>query len=182
MTLVWGNIPVPNTASWSAEEGIELGKCPHFPKTGLPALVQRSAQGQGKPIFGKPHSCRQREAMARGLCDICGKSLRASTKISLSHARPQPHGAEGWAILQVEPMMHRACALLAIRHCPSLRRDLDQDTLRIRQVFKHRVQVAIMSPEYVAGETGQRVKALGHAKIELLKWADRDLAWLEQSA
>lgn len=179
MMHYFGQVPVPNTASWSAEEGLSLGRCPYFPKSGLPALVQRSAQGQGKPVFGKPHSNRQREAMARCLCDICGKSIKAATKVSLSHARPQPHGAQGWAILQVEPMMHKACALLAIQHCPSLRRDLDQGTLRVRQVFKHRVQVAIMSPEYVAGETGQPVKALGHAKVELLKWADRDLQWLE---
>src|SRR3546814_9733349 len=73
----------------------------------FPALVQSCAQGVGKPLFGTPHSNRQREAMARCLCDICGKSLKASTKVSLSHARPYPHGAEGWAVLQVEPMMHR---------------------------------------------------------------------------
>lgn len=180
--IQWGNVPVPNTASWSAEEGLSLGSCPYFSDAGLPALVQKDAQGQGKPLFGSPHSCRQREAMAKGLCDICGKSLRTSTKVSLSHARPYPHGAEGWAILQVEPMMHRACAAIAIQHCPSLKRDVENGTLRIRQVFKHRVQCAIMSPEYVASETGQFVKALGHGKIELLKWAERDRGWLELAA
>jgi len=86
--LLWGNVPVPNTASWSAEDGLSLGPCPYFPNAGVPALVQSSAQGQGKPLFGKPHSNRQREAMARCLCDICGKSLKTSTKVSLSHAGP----------------------------------------------------------------------------------------------
>lgn len=176
--LSWGNVPVPNTAAWSGEDGLSLGRCSHFAEAGMPALVQRSAQGEGKPRFGSPHSCRQREAVARCLCDICGKSLKTATKISLSHARPQPHGAEGWAILQVEPMMHKRCALLAIQHCPSLKRDVECGTLMIRQVYKYRVQCAIMSPEYVGNETGHSVKALGHAKIELLKWADRDLAWL----
>ena len=176
--LQWGNVPVPNTASWSAEEGLHLGNCPHFAYAGIPALVQRSAQGQGKPLFGSPHSCRQREAMARCLCDICGKSLKTSTKVSLSHARPYPHGAEGWAVLQVEPMMHRTCAAVAIQHCPSLKRDVENGTLMIRQVLRYRVQCAIMSPEYVHGETGQAVKALGHAKIELLRWRDRDMEWL----
>src|SRR3546814_16715020 len=117
--LQWGNVPVPNTASWTAEVGLSLGRCPYFADAGIPALIQPCAQGQGKPLFGTPHSNRQREAMARCLCDICGKSLKASTKVSLSHARPYPHGAEGWAVLQVEPMMHRQCAAGAIQHCPS---------------------------------------------------------------
>lgn len=180
--LAWGNVPVPNTASWSAEEGLKLGSCPLFPDAGRPALVQADRQGEGKPLFGSPHSDRQRKAMAMCLCDICGKSLRTSTKVSLSHAKPYPHGAQGWAILQVEPMMHRACARIAIEHCPSLKRDLAEGTLRIRQVYKFRVQCAIMSPEYVEAETGHRVEALGHAKIELLRWAGRDLTWLGGAA
>src|SRR3546814_19422909 len=86
--LQWGNVPVPNTASWTAEVGLSLGRCPYFADAGIPALIQPCAQGQGKPLFGTPHSNRQREAMARCLCDICGKSLKASTKVSLSHASP----------------------------------------------------------------------------------------------
>lgn len=59
--LTWGNVPVPNTASWSAEEGLMLGQCPHFADAGLPAIVQRSAQGEGKPLFGSPQAARQRQ-------------------------------------------------------------------------------------------------------------------------
>src|SRR3546814_9439139 len=99
--------------------------------------------------------------MARFLCDICGKSLKTSTKVSLSHARPYPHGAEGWAVLQVEPMMHRKCAAVAIQHCPSLKRDVENGTLMIRQVLRYRVQCAIMSPEYVESEK------IGRATSEL---------------
>jgi hypothetical protein len=49
----------------------------------------------------------------------------------------------------------------------------------IRQVTRHRVQVALMSAEYVAIRTGEDVIAAGHAKVELLRWIDRDAAWLE---
>jgi hypothetical protein len=141
----FGNAAVPNTASWSAEERFFVAPCRWF--DGQPAICQNEAQGDGKPLFGKPHAQRQRRAVALGLCDLCGRPLKTSTKVSLSHARPQPHGATGWAILQVEPMLHRACAAESIASCPSLKRDLAAGTLMIRQVTRWRAQCAIMSPE-----------------------------------
>lgn len=173
----FGNVPVPVTASWSSEDRFFLAPCPYFDRR--LAISQPEARGIGKPLFGSPHAVRQRRAIARGLCGLCGKPLKTSTKVSLSHARPQPHGANGWAILQVEPMLHRACALASIRHCPSLRRDVENGTLAIRQVTRWRAQVAIMSAEYVESVAGEAVRALGHAKVELLAWIDRDESWLK---
>lgn len=80
--------------------------------------------------------------------------------------------------MQVEPLLHRECAAESIRHCPSLKRDIADDSLRIRQVTRYRVQTAIMSAEYVASLCGEAVKAAGHAKVELLAWVDRDADWL----
>ena len=173
--LTYGAIAVPYTSGWEAEEGFSLARCTYF---GRLAIGQRVGPGQGKPLFGKPHMQRQREAISLGLCDICGRPLKARTKVSLSHARPQPHGAEGWAILQVEPMMHRECAALAISQCPSLKRDVEHGTLRVRQVYRWRAQAAIMSEVFVESLTGERRTALGHAKVELIEWADRDQEWL----
>lgn len=175
MTLRFGNTPVPNTSSWSAEEHFFIAPCRYF---GSAAVCQDEAQDVGKPAFGKPHSQRQRAAIALCLCDLCGKPMKVSTKVSLSHARPQPHGAQGWAILQVEPMLHRVCAAESVRFCPSLRRDIAAGTLMIRQVTRWRAQVAIMDEAYVETLTGEGRKALGHAKVELLSWVDRDAAWL----
>ena len=138
--------------------------------------------GAGKPEFSKPHMNRQRECIARGLCDLCGKSLKASTKVSLSHARPVPHSAAGWEILQVEPLLHRRCAAESLRYCPSLKRDIENGTLMVRQVMTWRAQAAIMSEEFTASVTGRRIKALGHAKVQLVKWTDRDLTWLDSLA
>ena len=176
----FGATAVPWTVSWSAEERQFLAECPHF-SSGI-ALCQDSAPGEGKPQFGKPHSDRQREAIVRGLCDLCGKPLKLSTKVSLSHARPVLHGAEGWAILQVEPLLHRSCAAESMRWCPSLKRDLTAGSLMIRQVTRWRPQVAIMSAEYVRSVTGSDCTALGHGKVELLSWVDRDLVWLTGKA
>ena len=52
----------------------------------------------------------------------------------------------------------------------------------IRQVTRWRAQCAVMSPEYVETVTGHSRKALGHGKVELLEWIDRDLAWLSRKA
>lgn len=173
----FGKTAVPWTVSWSAEEEHFLAIDPFFKRL---ALCQISAPEQGKPMFGKPHSNRQREAIARCLCDLCGRSIKTATKVSLSHARPVPHGANGWAILQVEPMLHRTCAAESMRFCPSLRRDLDQGTLMVRQVTRWRAQAALMSAEYVETVTGRREVATGHAKVELIEWIDRDEVWLSR--
>lgn len=159
--LMFGNTPVPWTVSWSAEEGMFLARDPFF--GGRLAISQLELPGQGKPQFGKPHSNRQRKCIAQCRCDLCGRPLKMNTKISLSHARPVMHGAEGWAILQVEPLLHPECAARCIKFCPSLKRDVESGTLMIRHVTKWRPQCAIMDEIYTMEVTGQAVKALGHA-------------------
>jgi hypothetical protein len=179
--LRFGNTPVPWTVAWSGEESDwHVGFDRHFK---LRAICQAVAQGEGQPRFGKPHSQRQRAAIALGLCDLCGKPLKGRTRVSLSHARPVPHGAEGWAVLQVEPLLHRECAATSMQFCPALRRDTRDGSLRVRQVTRCRAQCAIMSPEFVAtyvpgyqAQYGDRI--LMHAKVELLDWIDRDADWL----
>lgn len=173
--ILWHSVPVPDTAAWTGEETFFLGECPHSNKL---AVMQPEAQGAGKPVFGKPHMQRQRTNVALGLCDLCAKPLKGKTRVSLSYARPVPHGAEGWAVLQVEPMLHRPCALISIKHCPSLKRDIAGGTLNIRQVTRSRVQFAYLAPEAVKEFTGESVIAVGHAKTELLAWTDRDMNWL----
>lgn len=176
----FGNTPVPWTVSWSGEETFSLGPCRFF--EGRIAILQPEDAGNGTPQFGKPHSCRQRQAVAQGLCDLCGMPLKHSTKVSLSHARVVPHGAEGPCVMQVEPLLHKACAAESIRFCPSLRRDIRSGTLYVRQVTRYRAQAAIMSAEYVETVTGERRTALGHAKVELLQWRDRSADWLGVAA
>lgn len=178
-TKLWGKVPVPWTVSWTGEERFFVSICPHADR---PAICQAIAPGEGKPQFGKPHAQRQREAVANSICDVCGKPLALRTKVSLSHARPVPHSANGFEILQVEPLLHKECAALSLKHCPSLLRDIGAGTLRVRQVLRSRVQFAIMTSEYVASLTGERREAVGHAKVQLLRWKDRDALWLESAS
>jgi len=174
--LYYGGVPVPYTVSWSAEGRDFLGNCRYAEG---PALRQSQARGQGKPIFSKPHADRQREVIVQCRCDVCGKSLKNRAKVSLSQARPAMHAATPGDILQVEPLLHRECAAQSMRHCPSLKRQLASGELKIRQVFQHHRQVAIMSEQGVFEMIGVRRKAYGHAKVQLVKWRERDLAWLD---
>lgn len=184
MITRFGNAAVPYTVSWSGEDQFSIERCSH---ARMMAICQSVAPGAGKPVFGKPHSQRQRKTIALGLCDLCGKSLKNSTKVSLSHARVRSNGADGPCIMQVEPLLHRRCALESMKFCPSLRRDIAAGTLMIRQVNRYRVQFAIMGPEYVHHYVPDYIakptdRIVGHAKVELIRWKDRDEAWLNKEA
>lgn len=173
----YGGVPVPFTVSWSLEDmAWHLDICPYSKRL---AIMQRCAPGQGKPRFGAPHSQRQRQAIAKGLCDLCGRSLSGRTKVSLSHAHVRLNGADGPCVMQVEPLLHKGCAAKSMAHCPSLRRDIHEGSLHIRHVGRYRPQFALMEAEYCRTITGDARIAVGHAKVELLSWTDRDVAWLE---
>lgn len=175
--IFYGGVPVPYSASWTGEEKFFLASCRFA--GGRLAICQQEARGTGKPLFGKPHSVRQREVIAKDLCDLCGRPLRNATKVSLSHARPRANGAAALDILQVEPLLHKECALTSVNHCPSLKRDVADDGIEIRQVTRHRAQVALMDEVEAERFTGiAHRSAAGHAKIHLLAWKYRDLAWL----
>lgn len=181
MQQLWfGNVPVPYTASWSAEERpIFLALCPWAERT---AICQNTRRGEGKPLFATPHMNRQREVIAEGLCDLCGRPLRDRTKVSLSQARPVAHAARFGDILQVEPLLHRECAATCLDLCPSLRRQRTDGSLHIRQVLRHACQFAVYSEQGTFEATGIAVKAISHAKVQLIKYADRDERWLKGGA
>lgn len=183
--MKWGNIEVPWTVSWTGEERQFVGPCRHA--DGMLALRMPEMSGVGKPNFGKPHWDRQRQCIAEERCDLCGKPLRFATKVSLSHARVNPTGANGPCVMQAEPMVHKPCALVCIEQCPSLKRDIAAGTLAVRQVLKSRVQFAIMGLEYIQHyvpdyEPVPGQKIVGHAKVELIRWIDRDEAWLRRAS
>ena len=178
--LTYGDTPVPFAASWSSEARTFVAECRHAKR---PAICQEQAPGVGKPLFGRPHFSRQREVIAEGRCDLCGKTLRNSTKVSLSHARPIAHSARGNEILQVEPLLHKECAAISMRFCPSLRRDIANGLLCVRQILAYDVQFAIGDPIYISeyvpdyqAKLSERIVA--HAKVHLIKWKDRDESWL----
>lgn len=179
--MTYGAMPVPYAALWSGEQGgTHIAICPHIDHV---ALCDVEKRGTGKPIFGKPHMGRQRHVIVSDLCDLCAKPLKARTKVSLSHARSVVSGAGGLTVMQVEPMLHKDCAAICVKHCPSLKRDIKAGTLFVRQILSHRHQVAMLTAAAVEEFTGTRREGVaGHAKVELLRWKERDLSWLEGGA
>lgn len=177
--LHYGGVPVPYTVSWTAEEApgmLYLGRCPHAKRS---AIRQRHARGEGKPHFGAPHMDRQREVIALQLCDLCGKPLKHRTKVSLSQARPQLHAARPGDILQVEPLLHKECAAISMQHCPSLKRQIADGFLHVRQVTRSGSQFALYSEQGTFEAVGERVQSISHAKVQLISWIDRDADWLD---
>lgn len=177
MNLTWGKVPVPVTALWSGEDSLFLAPDPVV--NGMIAMCNVDAPGVGKPIFGKPHMQRHRRAIALGLCDLCARPLKGRAKVSLSHASPRT-GADGLCIMQVEPLLHKECAAISVRHCPSLRRDIDGARLNVRLVTRYRVQFAQLTGDATMEFCGVRHSgAIGHAKVELLTWSDKSEGWLQ---
>src|SRR5204863_2579174 len=153
-----------------AEEEYFVAICPWFK---VPAICQKEAQGEGVPRFGRPHTLRQRKMMLFGLCDLCANPLSYyRTKISLSDAFVQPD-LPG-VLTQVEPLLHPACAKASLRHCPSLQRQRDAGTLKIRQVFRYRPRALVAGPghrkTFVPDYTGPDI--IGLAAIDILSWRD----------
>jgi hypothetical protein len=52
----------------------------------------------------------------------------------------------------------------------------------VRRVTRYDVQFAVMDEVYTETMTGQRCKAVGHAKVQLLDWVDLDEDWLVEGA
>lgn len=168
MLVTYGDSPVPWTAMWSGEDEYFVGICPYF---GVPAICQREAQGNGKPNFGAPNVMRQRRAHAEGLCDLCAKPLRGSTRYSMSNVV----GAIAGALLtHSEPLLHEKCARISYQHCPTLRHQIAEGRFRIRRVFQSRarptVAEAVELERFIPGYNGAPIAGL--AVVDLIKWED----------
>jgi hypothetical protein len=81
-----------------------------------------SNPGQGRPLFTKLHPLRQRRAMWRLLCQVCGKPADETDQghLWLLTNRDQAGALEGMA--SQFPPVCLACARWSVRLCPPLRR------------------------------------------------------------
>lgn len=128
---------VPYITTWSEERPLPATVIEH-PRLGISyadetlgdrdengVLWQRmpSRPGHGRPQFGKVHPLRQRRAMRRLLCGICGGPADRTEAGVLWLIRDfrgdWPDWPEGMAA--TEPPVCRPCARISVRACPALR-------------------------------------------------------------
>jgi hypothetical protein len=82
-----------------------------------------SCPGRGRPQFGKVHPLRQRRAMRRLLCGVCGGPADRTELGVLWLIRDYTDDWPGWpeGMAATEPPVCLPCAKIAVRACPALR-------------------------------------------------------------
>lgn len=140
LPLSYKGLPVPYIAAWSAErlpkppvvratDGIAfadaVGANGHAQGRDLAGVLwERWAlrQGDGDALFDVVHSPRQKRAMRKLLCQVCGGPSDENAQGRLWLLEDY-RGVEGWPEREVttHPPVCLACAPLAARRCPHLR-------------------------------------------------------------
>jgi hypothetical protein len=84
-----------------------------------------SRPGEGQPLFAKVHPLRQRRAMRRLLCNVCGQPADRTEDGVLWLLKDHRTDWPGWpqAMAVTEPPVCLPCVRLATRLCPALRRE-----------------------------------------------------------
>lgn len=148
------------------------------------ALWQPHLPGMGKPRFAKPHSVRQRQAMARLLCDLCGEPTKPGDRVSLSQERAvrvTQAGFDKMAATVVEPLMHHRCAARSAGLCPNLRAQLEAGTLWVREVTSCQLVLQQLTGAATMEFAGlHRPGTIGHMKLILTNAITRDMEWLQE--
>lgn len=133
MTLTIGK-DVPWNAMWSGEDRNDIRPCKYAGNR--LAVWSPFKPGEGKPLFAKPHSVRQRKSIAELRCTVCGDRTEEG------HRWWFPFGGylDGWWVSTESPV-HFACAELALERCPMIRK---RGMTPIRFPRGHRVLAAMV--------------------------------------
>lgn len=129
---------VPYIAAWSDEQdlpaliircgglGIRLADETFLDRDRDGVLWTRVASrpGHGRPVFGQVHSLRQRRAMRRLLCQVCGGPADQNEDGVLWLLRDYREDWLNWPenMANTYPPVCMTCATLSTRVCPLLRR------------------------------------------------------------
>lgn len=135
--MLGGGSVVPYVASWTSETMLDTpvvnrptGGIAYADETSVDRdewdvlWVRMTARiGVGRPLFAKLHPLRQRRAMLRMLCQVCGQPAGRTER---GHLWLTPEPASG-SVEQLEgapvtlPPVCLPCARLSVRVCPALR-------------------------------------------------------------
>ncbi|WP_331719489.1 hypothetical protein [Streptomyces sp. NBC_01174] len=82
---------------------------------------QALARGRGVPDFAAVHALRQRQAMSRLLCQVCGRDTLTDTPDRQLHIMADTGQPVAEGELTTSPPVCLPCARIAVRMCPHLR-------------------------------------------------------------
>lgn len=150
---------VPYITKWSAEQGSGMrvirrrrgiGYADERPRDrderGVLWTRVPSLPGQGRPEFGRVHARRQRRAMTRLLCQVCGGPAGRDDRGVLWLIGEDPGDLASWPdpLLTLHPPVCAPCAGRSVRICPHLR--AGYAVLRVRAFDLAGVRGALYRP------------------------------------
>jgi ferredoxin len=105
-------------------------------------------RGQGRPEFGALHPRRQRAAMTRLWCQVCGKPADHTGDGYLWLSGEDPNDRDNWPdpLETADPPLCVPCAVKAVQMCPMLRRC--HTALRVKQLSAVAVRGRLYQPCY----------------------------------
>ncbi|MFE0774291.1 hypothetical protein [Streptomyces sp. NPDC058861] len=128
---------MPYVTAWSAEtahapvvvhhrtgQGIGFADEGPFDRDadGVLWIRQAIAEGAGRPLFPTVHALRQRRAVSRMLCQVCGAdTLEQDPERQLFVLKDVGRPIEEGELTTAAPVCP-PCALIAVEHCPHLRK------------------------------------------------------------
>lgn len=122
------NLPVPYVNRWGPEDTTRMSVRVD-PHVGVRAVFLDDSR-ETVPDFTRQHMARQRQCMALGLCQVCGRQTPWSRRnLIIAPATIQWITVDGREVpVTTEPWLDDRCAAIATTWCPELiRRDRDED-------------------------------------------------------
>lgn len=129
---MWGRFPVPWVARWTGEKTGNTFQVGYAPPTGAPFILWNGTEPvidehgirwqpeavtrAGTPLFGELNTYRQRMAMRRARCQICGQAMpRENMSWLMAASQWQPGPVDG---LTTNPPTCETCIPLSLAVCP----------------------------------------------------------------
>jgi len=161
--------PVPYINRWGQQRS-ELVSIQHDPWVHMPGVFYDDAR-ETVPDFKAQNMGRQREIVARGLCQVCARQVPWSRRFlvisTMSVEEITLHGRRVAVVM--EPWLDERCADFALTKCPGLIRKRRSDDLQLVQV-RQRDATLIVSTGYVDGpleDESRRVQPAMWCKVAL---------------
>ncbi|MFE0421995.1 hypothetical protein [Streptomyces sp. NPDC058953] len=147
---------VPYITAWSSEQGVQplvvtrgagIGYADETPydrdADGVLWTRVPSSPGRGRPEFGQVHLMRQRRAMRRMLCQVCGEAADRDENGTLWLLGSD----EDEYLTTSHPPVCAPCAVLSLRVCPHLRRR--HTLIRVRSCVPLGVHGVLHAPSWI---------------------------------